>query len=75
MVKVLENSLVDLDVVPGKDEQQLQAQARQQAQALKSGGAYAFLFLIPHFDPSNNPCILSPRAQRASPTGHQKPPA
>ena len=38
MVKVLENSLVDLDVVPGKDEQQIQAAARQQAQALKSGG-------------------------------------
>lgn len=38
MVKVLENSLVDLDIVPGKDQQQLQSAVRQQAQALKSGG-------------------------------------
>ena len=38
MVKVMENSIVDLDIVPGKDEQQMQAAVRQQAQALKAGG-------------------------------------
>lgn len=35
MVKVLENQIVDLDIVPGKDEQELQAQARTQAKVLK----------------------------------------
>ena len=42
MVKVLENSIVDLDVVPGKDEQQLKAQARQQAQAMSGQAGYRF---------------------------------
>ena len=41
MVKVLENSLVDLDIIPGKEEQELQAQAGKQAQALKG---HLFIF-------------------------------
>lgn len=47
MVKVLENSMVDLDFVPGKDEQQLQAQARQQAQAMGGQAGYDFLRCCP----------------------------
>ena len=38
MVKVLENSVVDLDVMPGKDQVQMQQALRQQAEAMKAGG-------------------------------------
>lgn len=39
MVKLMENSMVDLDIVPGKDQQQLAAAAKQQAEALKGGAS------------------------------------
>jgi len=42
-MKVLENSMVDLDIVPGKQQQELQAQLRQQAQATGGQAGYEFL--------------------------------
>ena len=47
MVKVMENSIVDLDVVPGKNQQQLQAQAQQQAQAMGGQAGYDFPPVLP----------------------------
>jgi len=42
-MKVLENSMVALDIVPGKQQQELQAQLQQQAQATGGQAGYEFL--------------------------------
>jgi len=42
-MKVLENSMVDLDIVPGKQQQELQAQLQEQAQAAGGQAGYSLL--------------------------------
>lgn len=41
-MKVLENTMIDLDIVPGKQQQELQAQLKQQAQATGGQAGYEF---------------------------------